>query len=202
MRTLDEAIDHYEWCALESLGECSDEARQMADWLRELKRLHDIDIENNNALRIWRGSVERCAKTVDLLNEVYDGYIDMIDTYEWYREATIYAYLPQYVPTGAVERLGDECDELRNKYADRVNKANEDASEQKNGFESMLQRQAETIFGMRYIIERMLPILKAPGFDCYACPVEERCDVEHDGKCLLVEWARDMGIEADVECDA
>ena len=109
MRTLDEAINHYEWCALQSLGECSDEARQMADWLRELKRLHDIDIE-------------------------------------------------------------------------------------KNGFESMLQRQAETIFGMRYIIERMLPILKAPYFDCYACPVEERCDVEHNSKCLLVEWARDMGI--------
>ena len=102
MRTLDEAINHYEWCALESLGECSDEARQMADWLRELKRL-----------------------------------------------------------------------------------------------QGMLQRQAETIFGMRYIIERMLPILKAPGFDCYACPVEERCDVEHEDKCLLVEWARDMGIEVE-----
>ena len=88
MRTLDEAINHYEWCALESLGECSDEARQMADWLKELKRLQDI-------------------------------------------------------------------------------------------------------------VERMLPILNAPGFDCYACPVEESCDVEHDDKCLLVEWARDMGIEVE-----
>ena len=105
MITLDEAIECAEWCANEAWGECSDEARQMADWLRELKRLHDIDI--------------------------------------------------------------------------------------------VLQRQAETIFGMRYIIERMLPILKAPGFDCYACPVEERCDVEHNSKCLLVEWARDMGIEVE-----
>ena len=37
MITLDEAIECAEWCANEAWGECSDEARQMADWLIELK---------------------------------------------------------------------------------------------------------------------------------------------------------------------
>lgn len=141
MRTLDEAINHYEWCALQSLGECSDEARQMAEWLRELKRLHDI--ENNNALRIWRGSVERCAKTVGLLNEVHDKYIDMVNRYESAERSIIWDQCSY--PDDAEDILAGECDELRNKYADRVNKANEDANEQKNGFKSMLQRQAGTI---------------------------------------------------------
>ena len=42
MITLDEAIECAEWCANEAWGECSDEARQMADWLIELKRLHGM----------------------------------------------------------------------------------------------------------------------------------------------------------------
>ena len=37
--TLDEAIEHAEWCARESQGECSGEHRQLAEWLSELKRL-------------------------------------------------------------------------------------------------------------------------------------------------------------------
>ena len=37
--TLDEAIEHAEWCARESQSECSEEHRQLAEWLRELKRL-------------------------------------------------------------------------------------------------------------------------------------------------------------------
>ena len=37
--TLDEAIEHAEWCARESQGECAEEHRQLAEWLSELKRL-------------------------------------------------------------------------------------------------------------------------------------------------------------------
>ena len=37
--TLDEAIEHAEWCAENSCGECADEHRQLAEWLRELKDL-------------------------------------------------------------------------------------------------------------------------------------------------------------------
>ena len=37
--TLDEAIEHAEWCARESHGECAEEHRQLAEWLSELRRL-------------------------------------------------------------------------------------------------------------------------------------------------------------------
>ena len=37
--TLDEAIEHAEWRARESQGECAEEHRQLAEWLSELKRL-------------------------------------------------------------------------------------------------------------------------------------------------------------------
>ena len=36
--TLDEAIEHAEWCAGEAWGECAEEHEQLAEWLRELKR--------------------------------------------------------------------------------------------------------------------------------------------------------------------
>ena len=47
--TLDEAIEHAEWCARESQGECAEEHRQLAEWLRELKRLKF----QNKRLRRW-----------------------------------------------------------------------------------------------------------------------------------------------------
>lgn len=37
--TIDEAIEHAEWCAENSCGECADDHRQLAEWLRELKDL-------------------------------------------------------------------------------------------------------------------------------------------------------------------
>ena len=39
--TLDEAIEYAEWCAEdgETCDECAEEHRQLAEWLRELKRL-------------------------------------------------------------------------------------------------------------------------------------------------------------------
>lgn len=43
MITLDEAIEYAEWCANEAWGECSSDARQMADWLIELKRLRGLE---------------------------------------------------------------------------------------------------------------------------------------------------------------
>ncbi len=39
MMTLDEAIEHAELVANNCEGECSEEHRQLAEWLRELKRL-------------------------------------------------------------------------------------------------------------------------------------------------------------------
>jgi len=47
--TLDEAIEHAEWCARESHGECAEEHRQLAEWLSELKRLK----AQNKWLRRW-----------------------------------------------------------------------------------------------------------------------------------------------------
>ena len=47
--TLDEAIEHAEWCARESHGECAEEHRQLAAWLSELKRLK----AQNKWLRRW-----------------------------------------------------------------------------------------------------------------------------------------------------
>jgi hypothetical protein len=47
--TLDEAIEHAEWCARESQGECAEEHRQLAEWLSELKRLK----AQNKWLRRW-----------------------------------------------------------------------------------------------------------------------------------------------------
>ena len=47
--TLDEAIEHAEWCARESQGECAEEHRQLAEWLSELKRLK----AQNKRLRRW-----------------------------------------------------------------------------------------------------------------------------------------------------
>ena len=47
--TLDEAIEHAEWCVRESQGECAEEHRQLAEWLSELKRLK----AQNKRLRRW-----------------------------------------------------------------------------------------------------------------------------------------------------
>lgn len=45
MMTLDEAITHAEWCADNSCGECADDHRQLAEWLRELRRARtEIDL--------------------------------------------------------------------------------------------------------------------------------------------------------------
>lgn len=39
MMTLDEAIEHAEWAANNCEGECSEEHKQLAEWLRELVTL-------------------------------------------------------------------------------------------------------------------------------------------------------------------
>lgn len=45
MMTIDKAIAHAEWCAENSEGECSDEHRQLAEWLHELRRARmEIDL--------------------------------------------------------------------------------------------------------------------------------------------------------------
>lgn len=37
--TIDEAIEHFVWCTEHSCGECADEHRQLAEWLKELVAL-------------------------------------------------------------------------------------------------------------------------------------------------------------------
>ena len=46
--TLDEAIAHAQWAANNCEGECSDEHRQLAEWLRELRerRCADVALED------------------------------------------------------------------------------------------------------------------------------------------------------------
>ena len=110
MRTLDESINHYEWCAKEAWGECSDEARQMADWLIELKKLRGLERRERTEL-------------VGLLNDLHKSYIDMVNRYESAELSLIWDQCSD--PDSAEDLLADECDGLRNKYADRVNKANE-----------------------------------------------------------------------------
>jgi transposase-like protein len=56
--TLDEAIEHAEWCARESQGECAEEHRQLAEWLSELKRLK----AQNKLLRKWYTALRESQK--------------------------------------------------------------------------------------------------------------------------------------------
>jgi len=41
--TLDEAVEHAEWCAGEARGECAEEHKQLAEWLRELKYIREVE---------------------------------------------------------------------------------------------------------------------------------------------------------------
>jgi hypothetical protein len=56
--TLDEAIEHARLCADESVGKCSEEHRQLAEWLEELKRLE----EKNAKLREFAKYAIYCAE--------------------------------------------------------------------------------------------------------------------------------------------
>lgn len=51
MMTLDEAIEHAEWCAKEACGECAEEHRQLAEWLRELRRFYEVGTMEREAMR-------------------------------------------------------------------------------------------------------------------------------------------------------
>lgn len=135
MRTLDEAIDHYEWCALESLGECSDEARQMADWLKELKRLHELDLESRIATRLLSKAVKERVELVELLDEVHDEYLGMVARYETGEISLIWDTCSD-IET-AEERLANECDDLRAKFSERVCKANNESLKYKAAVENM-----------------------------------------------------------------
>lgn len=43
--TLNEAIQHTEAVADSKCGECADEHRQLAEWLKELKERREMDVE-------------------------------------------------------------------------------------------------------------------------------------------------------------
>lgn len=55
MMTLDEAIEHAEWCVENSCGECADDHRQLAEWLRELR---DIRSENKTMRKFIQSYVD------------------------------------------------------------------------------------------------------------------------------------------------
>ena len=73
MMTLDKAIEHAKWCAENSEGECSDEHRQFAEWLRAARgceessrwftaRIHDLKAENASLRGAAQGLGELCDK--------------------------------------------------------------------------------------------------------------------------------------------
>lgn len=65
--TLSEAIEHAEWCADNSCGECAEEHRQLAEWLRELadeQRKVLILMTETNSLRTEN------AKLRELLDDI------------------------------------------------------------------------------------------------------------------------------------
>ncbi len=41
--TIDEAIAHAEWCAENSCGECAEDHRQLAEWLKDLRERKSTD---------------------------------------------------------------------------------------------------------------------------------------------------------------
>ncbi len=51
MMTLDEAIEHAEWCAENSCGECADDHKQLAEWLKELVALKAENDRLRNELK-------------------------------------------------------------------------------------------------------------------------------------------------------
>jgi hypothetical protein len=74
--TLDEAIEHAEWCAENTCGECAEEHRQLAEWLRELR---DKRAEERScaaiaaeAARQNRDLYAERAKLRDLVLEMYE----------------------------------------------------------------------------------------------------------------------------------
>ena len=56
--TIDEAIEHAEWCADHSCGECADEHRQLAEWLKELRQwkelVEGIDLRPESLMKPFR----------------------------------------------------------------------------------------------------------------------------------------------------
>jgi predicted RNase H-like nuclease (RuvC/YqgF family) len=75
MMTLDEAIEHAEWCADNSCGECAEEHRQLAEWLRRLQalraavsgleRMRDQLMAEVHGLRSERARYEELAHILD-----------------------------------------------------------------------------------------------------------------------------------------
>lgn len=63
--TIDEAIEHAEWCVENSCGECADDHRQLAEWLRELKELR----QQNEKLKQACQAAWGCAHTYVICNE-------------------------------------------------------------------------------------------------------------------------------------
>lgn len=73
--TIDEAIAHAEWCAENSCGECAEDHRQLAEWLRRLQalraavsgleRMRDQLMAEVHGLRSERARYEDLARILD-----------------------------------------------------------------------------------------------------------------------------------------
>jgi hypothetical protein len=76
MMTLDEAIAHAEWCAENSCGECADDHRQLAEWLKELKQwktlVEGIDLRPESLMKPFQPNVSDLESENDRLKAEND----------------------------------------------------------------------------------------------------------------------------------
>jgi hypothetical protein len=86
--TIDEAIEHAEWCAENSCGECADDHRQLAEWLKELRKRQDVDgaLQDERNLFVQRlgdyseylrDARAENAKLRELMRDTYDCICEM-----------------------------------------------------------------------------------------------------------------------------
>ena len=67
--TLDEAVEHAEWCAGEARGECAEEHRQLAEWLMELKRLKAENEKLKKLVRDLHACNGSCLRCLELMGK-------------------------------------------------------------------------------------------------------------------------------------
>lgn len=136
--TIDEAIEHAEWCAENSCGECAEEHAQFADWLRELRRARmEIDLlktlrdgfkadaqaykSENDRLAEGYGSMSReHSQTLAELSDAYDRVDELRDENaklrserDYWRVEQVHAYSNWEDTHKYAAKLKAENDKLR-----------------------------------------------------------------------------------------
>lgn len=75
--TLDEAIEHAEWCVKESCSECAEEYRQLVEWLKQRWRIFELEDENAKLRELV--SHLMYVKPVEVTAIVHDGKLLRFD---------------------------------------------------------------------------------------------------------------------------